>query len=316
MNILIICSGTAENFKFEIHQAFVYEQIEAIRKIYNIEYDAFFIKEKGIKGYFKSYFELKKRLGSQDFDIIHAHFGYSDFIAALQPDVPVVTTYHGSDINIAKMNIISSFASLMSSWRIFVSQDIYNKILIRPKKKVSIIPCGIDLDKFYPMNKEQARKSLGIRKDKKYILFASSFDNPIKNFKLAEAALSYLEVNFEIIELSNRRREEVNLLMNACDLLLMTSFSEGSPQVIKEALATNCPIVSTDVGDVKNIASEIEGCYISSFDASDVAEKIKFVLEFGKRTNGREKIKNFDNKIVAKKIYSIYQTVIAEKNRI
>ncbi len=99
-------------------------------------------------------------------------------------------------------------------------------------------------------------------------------------------------------------------MLNASNLLLLTSFSEGSPQIIKEAMACNCPIVATDVGDIKEVIGNTEGCYITSFNPDDVAAKIKLALDFNKRTNGREKIKPFDNELIAKKIYKIYTRII------
>jgi len=116
----------------------------------------------------------------------------------------------------------------------------------------------------------------------------------------------------ELLELKGYNRNQVSLLMNACDVILITSFSEGSPQVIKEAMACNLPIVSTDVGDVKEVIGNTEGCYITSFDPKDVAEKIKMALDFDKRTNGRERIKKLglDSESIAMEIIKLYKNVI------
>lgn len=99
--------------------------------------------------------------------------------------------------------------------------------------------------------------------------------------------------------------------MNAPDILLLTSLWEGSPNVIKEAMACNCPILSADVGDGAKVIRKTDGCYICSYDPEDVAEKIKEALEFGKRTNGREKIKHLDEKIIAQKIIGVYNEVLS-----
>jgi len=100
------------------------------------------------------------------------------------------------------------------------------------------------------------------------------------------------------------------LLMNAVDLVLMTSFTEGSPQFIKEAMACNCPIVSTDVGDVKDVIKNTKGCYITSYIPEDVATKIELALNYGKKTDGREHIKHFDNELIALKILNVYKKII------
>ena len=311
MKVLIVCSGNAENFDFRIHQSFVYEQIEAVKKGFNIDYDTYFIKGKGIIGYLKNIFSLRNKIEGFLPDIIHAHFGLSGLLACLQGKVPTVITYHGSDAYILNVRILSMLAARLSKFNIFVGDKIKSRI--KGHKEYSIIPCGIDLDKFYPIERDTARKSLNLELEKKYILFPSGFDNSVKNSPLAFSAIKMLNMNAELIELKNRSRDEVNLLLNACDLLLLTSKSEGSPQIIKEAMACNCPIVATDVGDIKGVIGNTEGCYISTPEPDDVAEKIKLALQFNKKTNGRENIKHLDNRIIAKNIFNIYQAVVEKE---
>jgi len=109
--------------------------------------------------------------------------------------------------------------------------------------------------------------------------------------------------------------KHVTAYLNAVDVLVLTSFSEGSPNVIKEAMACNCPIVATDVGDVREIIGDTEGCYIAGFDANDVAKKIQLALQFGKRTQGRNRLieLGLDSDTVAQKISSIYSNVLKNK---
>ena len=147
--------------------------------------------------------------------------------------------------------------------------------------------------------------------EKKYILFAGSFIEPVKNVALAREAVQ-LDNDSELIELRGYSRSEVNLLMNASDVLMMTSFSEGSPQIIKEAMACNCPIVSTDVGDVREVVEETEGCYITTFDASNVAKNLTQAFEFGRDTNGRECLGNLELSRIADKVISVYTSILEQ----
>lgn len=312
MKVLIVCSGNAENFDFKIHQAFIYEQIEAVKKNYNIEYDAFFIKGRGTIGYLKNLPGLNSKIKSYLPDLVHAHFGLSGFLACLQRKVPAIITFHGSDGHVPQVRFLSKIAAKLSQFNIYVSQAV-NK-LIYESKRDSVIPCGLNLDVFHPIETRIAREKLKMDADKKYILFASGFSNEVKNAPLAFTAVEKSGLSCKLIELKNKSREEVNLLLNACDLLLLTSFSEGSPQIIKEAMACNCPIVATDVGDIRNLISGIDGCFVTSFNPEVVAEKIKLALDFNKRTNGREKIKHFDNKLIAEKIFKVYIDTIKNKN--
>ena len=96
-------------------------------------------------------------------------------------------------------------------------------------------------------------------------------------------------------------------------MLLLPTKSEGSPQVLKEAMAYNCPVVATDVADIAYLLDGVSNSYVTSFDPQDVAEKISRVLECGQRTNGRERIEKLklENSQVAKTIYSIYKQVLS-----
>ncbi len=316
MKILVLFSGNANDPSdkylqdFMLTQSFIVEQVNELKK-HDIEFDIFPIFGKGVSGYLKNLTRLKKTIKSTRPDCIHAHYGISGLLAVLQRKVPVIITFHGSDINNPKERILSSIASLFASYRIFVSGNLYRKIIFPPGKDFSIIPCGIDLTNFYPVEKDEARKFLHWDNVRKRILFSSSFENEVKNYSLAEKAVSSL-VNIELIELKNKTRQQVNMIINACDVVLLTSFTEGSPQVIKEAMACNCPIVATDVGDIREILGPTEGCYLTTFDPEDVASKIKMALDFGKRTRGREVIGRFNSETIAAGIYEVYKKVLGK----
>lgn len=320
MKVLIVCSGNAENFDFRIHQAFIYEQIEAVKKYYGVEYDTFFIKGKGILGYLKNMPMIKKKIKEFSPDLVHAHYGLSGLLGVLQNKVPVIITYHNGEILTSLINILSSLSVLFCKYRIYVAQHIRAKMFIKSKMNYDIIPCGINLAMNMPITREYAKNYFKLNKDKINILFGGAYSNNRKKYSLAKSALEILddsEKKINLIELKGYNRIEVTYLLTACDLLLLPSKSEGSPQIIKEAMAFNCPIVATDVGDIREIIGNTEGCYISSFAPQDVAEKIMAAIEFVKtkgRTNSREKIRRFDNQIIAEKVFKVYQQANQENH--
>lgn len=304
--ILIICSVNSGNIS-----PFVTEQVNMLIGFgYNIEF--FKVKGKGIGGYIRNFFLLQKRIKYYKPNVLHAHYGLSALLAFLHKKTPLIITYHGSDLNNKYVRILSNLASYSSDFLIFVEQSMAKKINF--KKKFSVVPCGVDLDFFKPIGKKEARLKLGIKEDEKLLLFSSSFDNEIKNFALVKEAIKLITSDICIVELKQKSREEVMLLLNAVNVLILSSFSEGSPQIIKEAMACNCPIVATDVGDVRLVLGCTDGCYISSFSSSDFASKITLALEFSnkyKYTNGRERIVELglDNRIIAERIATIYEQI-------
>ena len=302
---LVVCSFKE---KLNAHIApFVKEQVGALQGI-GIECEVFLVKGNGISGYLKQLKPLKKKIKAFRPDVIHAHFGLCGLLANLQRKVPVITTYHGSDINDKKAFPFSKMAMRLSAWNIFVSRKTLE--IAKPKQNHSLLPCGIDLSDLQLTPKREARQRMKLDLDKRYVLFAGAFNNQVKNAPLAKEAVELLNCSsVELLELKGYSREEVSLLMCAADALLMTSFTEGSPQVVKEALACGCPIVSVDVGDVKERVEGVEGCYVAETrNAEEMSGLMRNALAFEGRTNGKEKIiaDGLDNRQVAGKLMEIY----------
>lgn len=304
---MIVCSGNAPEFKFSQHQAFVYDQVEALKRLdKTLEFDYFFITGKGLTGYLSCLRKLTHQLSSQSYQLIHAHVAMSGMLANLQRHVPVITTFHGSDINVPSLRVMSLLVELLSRRTIYVSANLVNKAIYAGGKRI-IIPCGVDFDLFQPRSKLESRQKLGLLNHKKYVLFSSNFGNTIKNYPLAKAAMELLERDtVELLELKKFTRQEVALLFTAVDVALMTSFSEGSPQFIKEALACNCPVVSTDVGDARAVMDGIAGCHLTTYDPADVARKIQQVLTTSLPFQSRGYIQHFDNRLIADQIRTVY----------
>lgn len=289
---------------------FVKEQVEAISR-QGVDCSYYLVKGKGVLGYLRELPSLRKRIRDIEPDLIHAHFGLCGLLANLQRKVPVVTTYHGSDINVTSVRILSKIAIRLSKHNIFVSKRL--AVLARPKKNnYSIIPCGINLEDYPIVNKDEARKEMGLEIGKKYVLFAGSFDNPVKNYPLAKEAVDMIP-DVELLELKGYNRHQVALLMNAVDCFLMTSHTEGSPQVIKEAMACGCPIVYTNVGDVKERLKGVSGCLlVLDTSPSTVRELICKSFRYIGKTNGRDIINQSEisNEQVSNAINKVYQTIL------
>jgi len=313
MKILIVCSGKPSNPKwnFKLNRSYVYEQAESIKDL-GMEYDTYFIEGKGVFGYLKNYKNIIKKIKEYQPDLVHAHYGLSGLLSNLQRKVPVVTTFHGSDINIKKNRLFSYVASKLSADNIFVND--YQPAKINYHGQRHVIPCGVDSKRFFLIDKYKARKKLNLDLNKKYGLFTGSFDNGVKNYPLAKEAILKSKSTIELLELKAYTREEVSLLLNAVDFLLMTSFSEGSPMVIKEAMCCNCPIVTVDVGDVKKIISRRKNCYVTTYHPEKISECINQILTLDKRIEGKETLNNYSLEKIANRVVKVYQRVLSQKN--
>lgn len=302
MKILIVCSRNSGNVA-----PFITDQVTALEND-GIICDYFYIHGKGFWGYLKNRKRLLTKIKEFCPSLIHAHYGLSGLLANTQRMIPVITTYHGSDINNPQIYWLSRLSMKLSKWNIFVSQKNIDKSGV--KNNYSLIPCGVDFAVFYPIDKSEARTRFKIADNDKVVLFAGSFSNKIKNPQLAIESVKRLP-DVRLIELKGYTRQEVAMLMNAVDVCLMTSLSEGSPQFIKEAMACNCPIVSVNVGDVENLISSVKNSFIVDYSIESINEKLTYLFQNHKQSNGREKLKllNMDNRKIVENIISIYSKV-------
>ena len=190
-----------------------------------------------------------------------------------------------------------------------------------------VIPCGIDLDRFAPHPRAEARRLLELSPDEPLVLFVGDPARPEKRHGLARRAVELAQREVpaaRLITVRGEPHERVALFMSACDVLLLTSSTEGSPMVIKEALACNLPIVSTRVGDVPQVIDGIAGCELADngggdevaggelADATphDLAARLVPALQRVGRTAGRERARQFETGVAAKQVLEVYVSAL------
>jgi len=308
MKVLFVSSGNANGGISPI----VKNQGESLRAE-GIDIEYFPIKGKGAKGYIKAMLKLRKHLKDNSYDIIHAHYWISAIVATLAGGKRIVVSLMGDDVKTKEWFkwIIFIFHRFFWTKTIVKSEDMFDAF---GQEDVYVVPNGIDMKRFRPIDKTEAFEVTKWDKDKKHILFTSDPKREEKNYKLAKDAVEFLnDDNLELHYLVNIENEKIPYYYNSASVVVLTSTREGSPNAIKETMACNIPIVSTDVGDVKSVISDTDGCYIASFDVENFASKIEKALEFGYRTEGRNHIKHLKSEIIAQRIIAIYKSALKEK---
>jgi teichuronic acid biosynthesis glycosyltransferase TuaC len=324
MKVLFVSSGTSGDGISPI----VSRQGESLAEL-GVTVDYFSIGQNGLIGYIKAFFQLRRFLRNNKYDILHAHYGLCGIVAfSAKKRGKLIVSFMGDDIVganntdgsitfISKVLVLINvfFARHCYAFNIVKSNEMYQAL---KGNRTALIPNGIDLNQFYPVPKDTARRFLSIDPAIKLVIFISDTRRSEKNFTLARQAISLTGVDkIQLFALGGHSSRDLLNYYNAADLLVLTSYHEGSPNVIKEAMACNCPIVSTDVGDVKWVTENAEGCFITSFMPADVADKINKALHFGAtkgRTNGRKRILELglESQTIAKKIIEVYNKVIGE----
>jgi teichuronic acid biosynthesis glycosyltransferase TuaC len=285
----------------------------------NISVDYFGIKGNGFGGYLSNVPRLRRHIQKTNPDIVHAHYSLSGMVAGLTVvKQPLVVSLMGSDTKAGTLQktITQWFARYRWDKVIVKSSSMQNDLHLADS---FVIPNGIDLDLFKPFDKEGLKEQFSFSSTKKTILFLADPSREVKNVALAKAAFERADQTIAEIQIRyNLTREKVAEVLNAADIVLLTSKWEGSPNVIKEAMACNKPIVATDVGDIRWLFGDEPGHFITSFDPEDVAHKINEAILFSEqkgRTNGRKRIieLGLDAVNVANRIIGVYEEVLGRK---
>jgi len=301
---------------------FVKEQVESLIDL-GVDVDVFAFDGKGCAlNYLKAGLSLRKILKKKTYDLVHAHYGLAGAAALMQSKLPVVITFHGSDllgeVGISKKYTFSGkIKTWISHWAAYnaAGRIVVGDILRKRLGSLSsvTIPMGVDLSIFKPIDQFEAKARLLYSNTKKYILFGANPNNHVKRYDIASEAVALLNeagLDIELISLYNIPHNQVPLYMNACDVLVLTSMHEASPCVIKEAMACNLPIVSVNVGDVEERISGLEGCFLCERTPQDVAAKLRQVLESEITPDSRSKVSELSLQNIANEVVNVYENIL------
>jgi teichuronic acid biosynthesis glycosyltransferase TuaC len=307
--------------------SFVRTQVEALKQA-GVEIELLVLSGRFRKlNYPMAVFQLRRRLAEGSIDLVHAHYGYVGMVARTQWKVPVVVTYHGGDLMGLIVNdrgdkarsgpLIAAAGRMLARHVDAAIVQSAEMASLLDSSNVFIIPHEIDFEVFRLADRGQARAALGLEADKKYVLFAANPQNGVKRFPLAKAAAEELirqDPSVELVVAYKETQDRLALYMNACDALVFTSFMEGSPNIVKQAMACNLPIVSTDVGDVREIIGSTEGCYVCKSDVREFAARLADILRHRERTRGREKVQHLTGPAVSQRITKVYEQVLRNRH--
>lgn len=319
MKVLFVHSGNSERFPVS---PFLRSQAESLVAA-GVEVEYFPVKGHGL-GYLRNVRPLRAAIRAQKPDVVHAHYSLCGWVAVLAfSGKPVVVSLMGDD---AQGTYNSKGRRTLGGWVfviltlmlqpftraiIYKSPDL-GKAVWR-KRVAHWLPNGVRLEQFRT-DLGDLRDELKLDRSKKHVLFLGDPTDPNKNIKLAREAVAILaRPDVEFHAAYGITHDMVVKYMNNVDVFTLCSFGEGSPNVIKECMACNCPIVTVPAGDAAWVVENTEGCFVADYDPRDFAAKLERALAFNGRTRGRERLVSIglDAAAIANRLKKIYQDLIA-----
>jgi glycosyltransferase involved in cell wall biosynthesis len=286
----------------------------------------FLLSRTSLRALFAEALRFRRELDSFKPDIIHAHYGtVTALFCALLTQVPLVITYQGSDLNpFSDKNplrpplgrMMSHLAALRASGIICVSTQLKEKLWWK-RGRLEVIPSGVDATVFYPRPKHEARALCNWRNEDMIVISSAGTDPIRKQFSLAEAAVRAAQAccgKIRHVTLNgNCDQKTVAAMFNASDCFLLTSSTEGSPNVIKEALACNLPVVSVDVGDVGERLQNVYPSAIVADNPHQLGAALAEVLRKPVRSNGSDTIVDLTAERAGEKVLALYRDIAEAK---
>ena len=274
--------------------SFVRDQVAALADLDGLQVELYEFAP-GAPALARATLELRRRFagrGGKRFDVVHAHFGLSAWPALAVPAHVRALTVHGSDLRHPRTRAITLAALPTVDLLAAVSCELVRELPSRQQARAQVLPCGVDVERFRPLPRAQARAELGLDPERRYLLFPSDPARPEKRYDLASGLAAELDV--ELLTLGGVQPALVPLSVNCADAVLVTSEREGFGLAVLEALACNVPVLATPVGIHQRALDDLPGTLCAPFERTRWRVALEQVLARGDpRVEGRPRAERY-----------------------
>ncbi len=327
IRVLMITSDWPDLASWGGTATFISRQVDFLRAA-GVSVDVFRFRGGGKPlRYASAWLDVQRRLRRERYDLVHAQFGQSGLLA-LPKRLPLVVTFRGDDL----AGVLSNTTGRLTAWgrllpmlsRVVARRadativvSAHMKAFLDRQARPHVIPSGLDLERFRLIPQAEARCYLGLPADRRLVLFVGSPTSSRKRYHLARQAVDIVQESLpaELVLGWGVPHEQIPYFMNACDALVFTSSQEGSPNVVKEALACNLPVVSVAIGDVPERLRDLAGCEVCADDEPEtIAAALVRALSRGARTASRERMRELDEHVITERVIGVYRSVLTQGN--
>lgn len=236
------------------------------------------------------------------YDIVHAHFGLTAWPALAVPARVRALTVHGSDLRHPRTRLLT--AAVLPSLDLLgaASAALLAELPgARARRRALVLPCGVDLERFRPLERRRARARLGLDAEQPFVLFPADPARPEKRYDRALALAGSLGVRLQA--LGGVAPELVPVWVSAANAVLVPSEREGFGLAVLEALACEVPVLATPVGIHEQALAGIAGTLCAPFDlAGWGAALAPHLAGSDARVHGRASARRFSAQAMAERV--------------
>jgi len=288
---------------------FVRDQVEALRRRGDVEVELFAFGP-GTRSFGAAARELRRRYRGRTFDVVHVHFGLTAWPTLIAGLRPVVVTLHGNDLLHPKSKpftrAILPFTALPAAVSRAFSENLPGAGVTR---RVAVLPCGVDLARFRPIPRAEARARLSLDPDGPYLLFPHETSRPLKRFDRAREVAG----DVPLLTLGGVPFDEVPYWINAANAVIVPSQDEGMGLAVIEASACDVPAFGTPVGAHPIALAGIEGSACLEWDAEQWRAAVRPHLEAADpRVDGRAAAERFSADRMAARVVAAWRALVEE----
>ena len=289
---------------------FVRDQVEAFRRRDDLEVELFAFPP-GPRALLRAAASLRRRYRGTKFDVVHAHFGLTAWPALLANLGPVVVTLHGNDLLVRRSYYATRAALPFTALAAAVSREFSTNVPgAGTKRRVAILPVGIDLHRFRPIPRAEARARLQLDPDGPYLLFPHDPSRPLKRYDRAVEVAG----DIKLLTLGSVPPDEVPYWINAANAVLVPSAEEGFGLAVIEALACGVPAFGTPVGIHPVALQGVDGAYCAPYDRDAWRAALRPHLESpDPRVDGRARAELFSADAMAARVVEAWRDLLAER---
>ncbi len=286
--------------------SFIHDQVEALRRRDDVELDLFAFHGRGLRSYPQAARALRRHVRGEAYDVVHAHFGLTAWVAlAARAGAPLCVTLHGNDLFHPRSNRITRAALPLVALPSAVSRAFSANVPgAGGRRRVAVLPVGIDLHRFRPIPREEARARLGLDPDGRYLLFPHDPARPLKRFDRAQAVAD----GATLLTMGDVPPAEVPYWVNAANAVLVPSQDEGFGLSVIEALACGTPVLATPVGIHETALAGIPGAWCEPFEPERWRAILAGVLaDPATRSDGRARAELFSSDRMAARVVAAWR---------